>query len=47
MIDALPLVVLDLDGVLAYGATQDEARANVDALAAQVLAEQATINARP
>lgn len=32
-----------LPGVLAYGATQDEARANVEALAARVLAEQATI----
>ena len=47
MSGTIPVVVLDLDGVLAYGATQDEARANVDALAAQVLAEQATINARP
>ena len=34
--------VVDLPGVLAYGATQEEAREKAEAMAAEVIAEQAT-----
>ena len=32
--------IADLPGVMAYGATQEEAKANVEALALRVLADQ-------